>query len=133
MGKQRKSNNDVCEKKIYPCMNTDASKCLTTPWRGSVTITSVRRISQVWSMNLKMADICATSVVAALQRYTCSYWIENSIQSTDQRNRKSSVTIPSCNIYKFWRYWRGQWIEEVKPKKCKTFIQVEKRIASCTV
>ena len=85
-------------------------------------------------MNLKMADICATSVVAALQRYTCSYWIENSIQSTDQRNRKSSVTIPKLQYLQvFGDIEGGSELKEVKPKKCKTFIQVEKRIASCTV
>ena len=63
-----------------------------------------------------------------------SYWIENSIQSTDQWNGKTSVRLgfQICSIYKFEDIGGCSELKEVKLKKGKTFKQAEKHIASCT-
>ena len=64
----------------------------------------------------------------------CSYWTENSIQSTDRRNGESSVRISKMQyLQDLGDIEGGSELKEVKSKKGKIFIQAEKRIASCTV
>ena len=61
-------------------------------------------------------------------------WMENSVQSTDRRNGKSTSRIPKLQYLQLYKdVDAGTSLKEEKSKTGKTYLVAEKKIASCTV